>query len=86
MPYLVRYAGWRGSRFRPITRERIIVDLRMAMPAEEVGNTIQRIDKGQKVRTRNATYYYTEEPLPTEEQYTKQFRDAVSKGKKLMGG
>ena len=86
MPYLVRYAGECGGRFRPITRERIIIDLRMAMPAEEVGNTIQRIDKGQKVRTRTATYYYTEEPLPTEEQLTKRLRYAVSKGKKLMGG
>ena len=58
----------------------------MAMPAEEVGNTILRIDKGQKVRTRAATYYYTEEPLPTKEELSERLRDAVNKGKKLMGG
>ena len=86
MPYLVRYAGERGGRFRPITRRRIISDLRMAMPAEEVGNTILRIDKGQKLRTRAATYYYTEEPLPTKEELSERLRDAVNKGKKLMGG
>ena len=58
----------------------------MAMPAEEVGNTILRIDKGQKVRTRAATYYYTEEPLPTKEEITERLRDVVSKGKKFVGG
>ena len=57
----------------------------MAMPAEEVDNAILRIDKGQKVRTRAATYYYTEEPLPTKEEVTERLRNALSKGKKLMG-
>ena len=85
MPYLIRYAGDRTGRFRPITRRRIIIDLRMAMPAEEVDNAILRIDKGQKVRTRAATYYYTEEPLPTKEEVTERLRNALSKGKKLMG-
>ena len=85
MPYLVRYAGDRTGRSRPITRRRIIIDLRMSMSPEEVDNTILRIDKGQKVRTRAATYFYTEEPLPTKEELTERLRDAVSKGKKLMG-
>ena len=86
MPYLVRYAGERGGRFRSITLTRIIVDLRMRMSREEVDNAILRIDKGQKVRTRAATYYYTEEPLPTKEELSERLRDAVNKGKKLMGG
>ena len=58
----------------------------MWMSREEVDNAILRIDKGQKVRTRAATYYYTEEPLPTKEELSERLRDAVNKGKKLMGG
>ena len=78
MPYLVRYAGERFGKYRPITRERIIADLRMWMCPKEVCNTVLRIAKGQKVRTRAATYCYTEEPRPTEEEYRERLRDAVS--------
>ena len=84
MPYLVRYAGERGNRFRETTRERIIIDLRAAMPADDVGDAIQRIEKGERVRTRAATYYFTEEPLPTEEQLRERLRAAVRAAKKLI--
>lgn len=84
MPYMVRYAGERGNRFRPITRDRVIIDLRMWMPREEIDNAMQRIDKGLRVWTRAATYYYTEEQPLTEEQLTERLRDAVSEGAKLM--
>lgn len=84
MPYMVRYAGSRSGRFKPITRDRIIIDLRVEMPTEEIGDAMQRIDKGLRVWTRAATYYYTEEQPPTEEQLAERLRDAVSKGAKLM--
>ena len=85
MPYLVRYAGSRSGRFKPITRDRIIIELRPWVPPDEIGDAMQRIDKGLKVRTRAATYYYTEEQPLTEEQYTELPHEAVRTGSKLMG-
>ena len=84
LPYLVRYAGNRSGRFRETTRNRIIIDLRMWMPREEIDNAMQRIEKGQRVRTRAATYYFIQEPLPTKEQLEEQLRDTVRAAKKLI--
>lgn len=86
MPYMVRYAGSRSGRFKPTTRERIVVELK-ANPPRSVGveDAIQRLEKGERVRTRAATYYYTEEQPLTEEQLTEQLRDAANKAAKLMG-
>ena len=56
------------------------------MPADQIGDAIQRIEQCQRVRTRAATYYLTEEPLLTEEQIAERLRDTVSEAKKLMRG
>ena len=84
MPYLVRYAGERAGVYRETTRERIIIDLRLWMSPEEVNNAVQQIEQGQRVRTRAATYYFTEEVRPTEEQFQKQLRDMACSAKNLL--
>ena len=84
MPYLVRYAGDRSGLFKPITLIRLNSDLRMWMSPEEIDDAMLRINKGQKVRTCAATYYYTEEPIPTEEEIIERLEHARREAKRVM--
>ena len=61
-----------------------MIDLRTATPVDVVGDAIQGIEKGERVRARVATYYFTEEPLPTEEQVQERLRAAVRSAEKLI--
>lgn len=56
LEYWVRYAQRDLRRWRRITRERVIVELRLYIPRRDIPDTMRKLDSGERIHTRLADY------------------------------